>query len=106
MNLIAQLEAASKQAASMSEERRRQQEEWEARKRAGLSSRPTRLTDALRERLPKSPDDAMSLEQIRALVADVSHADTGLSATLTGLHRRGEVGRVGGVLNYKYFRKS
>lgn len=118
--LFDQLNAIATHAAAISAEAKRKQADadaatrlrsatrqrsWESRKDGGKFAQ-TGLSDALLARLPKTEKTAMTLSAVEALVSDVPHAASGLSATLVNLKKQGFVERTGEVRNYRYYLKN
>lgn len=62
------------------------------------------LKQALLLRLPIGEEHAIPLAEVRALVADISYAESGLTATLTWLCDCGDLQRTGVNRRYRYFR--
>jgi hypothetical protein len=105
LSLAAQLQAAGAQAQRMAAEQERQRAEWLERKAKGLPPRRGGLAESLRERLPLGEENALSLAQIRALLADLDYLDNGLTAALSRMANDGEIVRTGEKYSYRYYRK-
>lgn len=80
-----QLQAASVHAARVSAEKKRQAAEQDAR-------------------LPAGEKKALLLSEVEALIEDVPHAYTGLSATLVNLIKQDLVCRTGERRQFRYFK--
>lgn len=117
-SLLGQLEAASIHAARIGAEKRRQQEEkaareaqrkeanqraWETRRDSGKFA-ATGLVGTVLERLPQGKENAITLAEVEARLADVPHAPSGVSSTLVSLINQGLAGRTGERRAYRYFK--
>ena len=112
-----QLQAAGVHAARVSAEKKRQSEEAEARlaqrkatkARAWATRRDsgkfaqTGLAAAVLARLPAGEKNALRLSEVEALIEDVPHAYTGLSATLVNLIKQDLVCRTGERRQFRYY---
>ena len=113
-----QLQAASVHAARVSAEKKRQAAEqdarlkqrkvaqaraWETRRDSGKFAH-TGLAAAVLARLPAGEKNALLLSEVEALIEDVPHAYTGLSATLVNLIKQDLVCRTGERRQFRYFK--
>lgn len=103
LTLAAQIQAAGAQAQRMVADQVRQQSNWLERKAKGLPPRRAGLSVSIRQRLPATEEDAVTLNQIRALLADVDFLDSGLTAALSYMHNAGEIKRIGEKFSYRYY---
>lgn len=103
LTIAAQIQAAGAQAQRMAAEQVRQQNEWLERKAKGLPPRRTGLSESIRQRLPATAEEAVTLNQIRALLADVDFLDSGLTAALSYMYNAGEIKRIGEKFSYRYY---
>lgn len=112
MNLLEQLTAAAANAARLAEENTVAAARQAAKYRradatkaaAGGQCVAKGLKQALLERLPIGEQDAILLAGVRALLSDLSFAESGLSATLTDLFSVGAIARTGVKRSYRYYR--
>lgn len=104
-SLLTQLTAAANHAV--------QEAEYQERRRWGPAGRPAPrekrppckgLNDAIRSRLPATSEAAVSLPEIRMLLADLEYSESGLSGALSWMRQQGEVQRVGEHGHYRYYR--
>lgn len=102
MNLLQQLERASKHARALADEagarkmKRKQDtaQRFESRAAGGNTKHlPTGLKQALLERLPVGEENAITQAEVRPLISDIQYAESGLSATLSNLAKSGEAYR-------------
>lgn len=113
-----QLTAISVYARKLSTEQKRRADEHEARlkqrkaaqARAWATRRDsgkfaqTGLAAAVLVRLPTGEKNALLLSEVEALIEDVPHAPTGLSATLVNLVKQDLVCRIGERRQFRYFK--
>lgn len=62
------------------------------------------LINAIRNRLPKTAENAMPMAGVRALLEGIDYAESGLSAALSWLSATKEIRRVGSSGHYRYYR--
>ena len=113
-----QLRAASVHAARVSAEKKRQAADqdarlkqrkvaqaraWETRRDSGKFAQ-TGLAAAVLARLPAGEKNALLLSEVEALIEDVPHAYTGLSATLDNLIKQDLVCRTGERRQFRYYK--
>jgi len=103
LTLAAQIQAAGAHSQRVAAEQMRQQSNWLERKAKGLPPRRAGLSESIRQRLPATAEEAVTLNQIRALLADVDFLDSGLTAALSYMHNAGEIKRIGEKFSYRYY---
>ncbi len=99
---------AANAAAKAREEETRQrrlaaQRTWAARGDAGKFA-ATGMIAAVLDALPASADRGLTLREVEARLADIPHAASGVSSTLTSLIKQGKADRTGELRHYRYFR--